>query len=91
MFQYQDTGEYSKPGEVQRKVVTKLRKVTYLNDSPNPKVEEPVVTYGTEIVEEMAVSAAYNRMPITVGSKTVDNRNPNRVIDRRLTRETKED
>lgn len=91
MFIYQDTGKVSKPGEAQRKVVTKVRQVTYYNDSTNPTVEEPVISYGTEIVEELAVSKDYTANPVVVGKKTVDRRNPNRVVKRDFTRKTKED
>lgn len=80
MFYYHDTKKRSQPGESQRKVVLEMRKVTYLNDSPNPSVAEPVVTYGFETVLEKAVSPDYNEAPKIVEQKTVDNRNPNREV-----------
>jgi hypothetical protein len=91
MFYYQDTGKVSRPNEAQRKVVTKIRQVTYYNDPVNPSVEEPVVSYGTEIVEEVAVSPGYTGSPVVVGRKTIDRRNPNRVVKREFTKKTKED
>lgn len=92
MFRYADTGEISKPGEIQRKVVPEVRKVTYLNDSPNPEVGEPVVTYGYETVSEMIVSPEYPDIsPIIVEEKTVDNRNPDRVVRKPKTDEKREE
>lgn len=81
MFRYADTQEVSKSGELQRKVVPEIRKVTYLNDSPNPEVEEPVVSYGYETVSEMVVSKDYPTIaPAIVEEKTIDSRDPNRVV-----------
>ena len=80
MFYYSDTGKLSQPKESQRVVVTQLRKVTYLNDSPNPTVGEPVVTEGYETVKEAAVSPEWFGEPTVVDEKTIDNRNPNRVV-----------
>lgn len=81
MFRYADTKELSKLGESQQKVVVEVRKVTYLNDSPNPEVEDPVVSYGYETVKEMVVrNNSTFSTPVTVQEKTVDNRDPNRVV-----------
>ncbi len=82
MFYYSDTNKLSKPSELMRKVVTEIRKVTYLNDSPNPTVSEPVVTYGYETVKEVAVSPEWYGEPTVVEEKTIDNRNPNRIVKR---------
>lgn len=86
MFYYQDNGKLSKSGELQRKVVTKIREVTYINDSPNPKVAEPITTQGFEIVEEIVASLEFTAIPQVVGQKTVDKRNPERVIKRSFTK-----
>lgn len=86
MFYYQDTRKLSKYGELQRKVVTKIREVTYINDSRNPKVAEPITTQGFEIVEEIVASPDFQCIPQVVGQKTVDKRNPDRVIKRSFTR-----
>jgi hypothetical protein len=94
MFYYQDANSHllSKPGESQRKIPRKVRRVRYLNDSPNSRIEEPIESFGTEIVEEQVVSLNNNDGPVLVpGLKTVDNRNPNRVVDRSFARKTKKD
>jgi hypothetical protein len=81
MFKYQDTGKVSEKGEQQLKIVTKVREVTYYNDSSDPKIAKPVITKGFEIVEEKVVSPNFkSSLPLIVGQKTVDNRNPNRVV-----------
>lgn len=73
MFHYQDTGKVSQPKESQRKVVTEVRKVTYLNKHPDEKVLEPVVTEGFETVKEIVVSPGCGEViPKIVGTKTVD-------------------
>lgn len=77
MFRYQDSNQVSKSGEVQRKVVTKVRQVSYLNNHPNPKVTEPIVSVGYEVVEEKIVGPDYSGEPQIVGEKTVDGRNDN--------------
>lgn len=74
MFRYQDTKKVSQPGELQRKIITEVRRVTYLNDNPNPKVTEPVITEGYEPVKELVVSSQFVNVVKTVGQKTVDNR-----------------
>lgn len=75
MFKYSDINKVSQPRELQRKVVTEARKVTYLNNNPDPKSEEPLVTEGWEIVSEMVVSQNYPLItPIFCESKTIDNR-----------------
>jgi hypothetical protein len=74
MFKYQDTNQVSKSGESQRKVVTKIRQVTYLNNHPNPKVEAPIESRGFEVVEEKIVSGDYQGEPEIVGERTVDGR-----------------
>lgn len=75
MFKYDDNGKQSQPREAQRKVVTAIRKVTYLNNHPDPKVLEPLVTEGYETVIEANVSLNIQSInPDVIGSKTVDNR-----------------
>lgn len=74
MFYYQDTGKLSEPRELQRKVITEVRQVTYVNNNPDPKANEPLTTTGFEPVKEMVVSSSYVVVPKVVGSKTVDNR-----------------
>jgi hypothetical protein len=74
MFRYADTNKLSQPGEGQVKIVTKVRKVTYINKHPeDDKVR--VTTEGFEIVEELAVSPKGAKLagpPRVVGSKVVD-------------------
>jgi hypothetical protein len=92
MFRYADTGKLSQSGESQKLVATKIRRVAYINDSPNPTVAEPVYSYGSEIVEEAAVSPEYFNSPeVVIGTKTIDQRNPNRVVERSITKKVKED
>lgn len=84
MFHYQDTGKLSKPKESQRKVVTEVRKVTYLNNLPDEEIKEliklgqpvlPVTTVGYETVKEMVVSPEFcDIIPKVVETKTVDAR-----------------
>ena len=74
MFRYADTNKLSRPGEGQVKVVTKVRKVTYINKHPkDDKVR--VTSEGYETVEEVALSPKGARNappPQVVGSKVVD-------------------
>ena len=79
MFRYADTGKQSKPGELARKVVTAVRKVTYLHNHPNPKVTEPIRSEGYETVEEKIVSPEYNEAPVVVGHKEVDGRREHQI------------
>lgn len=79
MFRYADTGKVSQPKEMQRKVVTAVRKVTYLNNHPNPKVTEPIVSEGYETVTELVVSPSYNEAPQVVENKTVDGRQDSQI------------
>lgn len=74
MFRYQDTKKLSVPGEIQHKVVTEVRQVTYINNDPDPKAEIPLTTVGFETVKEEVRSPGSTFVPIVVGSKTVDNR-----------------
>ncbi len=83
MFRYQDTGKQSQPKEKQVKQVVATRKVTYINPHPNPKVKEPVITEGFEIVKEITVSPEnVGRLvsPESVGSKTVEFKPPQKKI-----------
>lgn len=89
MFRYADTGKQSKPGELARKVVTAVRKVTYMNNHPNPKVTEPIITEGFETVEEQIVSPEYNQAPRVVGHKEVDGRREHQI--RRPDREERDE
>lgn len=79
MFRYQDNNKLSKPKESQRRVVTELRKVTYMNNHPDPKVEEPIISEGWEIVQELVVSPDFIVVPTIVDSKTVDGRQEHQI------------
>jgi len=79
MFRYADTGKVSKPRELQRKVVTAVRKVTYMNNHPDPKVTEPILSEGFETVTEAVVSPEYIGVPLIVGTKTVDGRQESQI------------
>ena len=86
MFRYADNNQVSKPREDQRRVVTEVRKVTYLNDSSDDRISDPVVSFGYETVKEVAVSPDFcDTIPKVVEEKTIDNRNPNRVVKRDYT------
>lgn len=80
MFRYSDNNKVSKPRELQRKVVTAVRKVQYLNNHPNPKVTEPIVSYGYETVTEVVVSPEFElAVPTVVGAKEVDGRREHQI------------
>lgn len=79
MFRYQDTNKLSKPKEAQRRVVTELRKVTYMNNHPDSKVEEPILSEGYETVREMVVSPDFIAVPRIVDTKTVDGRQEHQI------------
>lgn len=74
MFRYQDNNKVSVAGEIQHKVVTEVRSVTYINNNPDPKAEIPLTTVGFETVKEEVRSPGSSVVPRVVGSKTVDNR-----------------
>lgn len=75
MFRYADNGKVSQARELQRRVVTEVRTVTYLNNNPDPKKEEPLTTEGFEVVKEIVVSQDYAlSVPKVVGTKMIDNR-----------------
>lgn len=80
MFRYADTNKVSKPKEFQRRVVTEVRRVTYINNHPDPKVTEPIISEGFETVQEMVVSPDYpNITPIFCEEKTVDGRRESQI------------
>lgn len=75
MHRYANNNKVSGPRELQRKVVTEVRQVTYLNNNPDPKKEEPLTTMGIETVTEISVSPDFvTGFPKIVGTKTIDNR-----------------
>lgn len=75
MFRYDNVNSSSAPKEKQVKHVCEVRKVTYYNRHPDPKVKEPIVSEGWEIVKEIVVSPTIPlSMPAeVVGHKTVEN------------------
>ena len=65
MFRYSDTNQVSKSKEKQRKVVTKVRTVTYMHSNG-------LVAQGVEVVEEMVVSPEFEQNGAQiVGHKTI--------------------